>query len=67
MSEHKNSLGQPIGVPLPDWTPVSLPPRSPIVGQWCRLEPLDANAHAEGLFKAFSANESGHNWTYLPY
>jgi RimJ/RimL family protein N-acetyltransferase len=67
MSEYKNSLGQPVGAPLPNWAPVPLPPRTPMTGEWCRLEPLNAEAHAEGLFKAFSADTSGHNWTYLPF
>lgn len=36
-------------------------------GRFCRLEPLDARAHAEELFAANSADQAGRMWTYLPY
>ncbi len=42
MSEQrKNEFGQPIGAPLPNWSPRPLPPRTPIEGRFCRVEPLD--------------------------
>jgi RimJ/RimL family protein N-acetyltransferase len=62
-----NDLGQPIGFPLPDWAPPASPPREPMEGQFCRLEPLDVDRHAEDLFAATAANEGGRNWTYLSY
>jgi RimJ/RimL family protein N-acetyltransferase len=34
---------------------------------WRRLEPLDADRHAETLFAAFSADADGRSWTYLAY
>ena len=61
-----NELGQPIGEPLPHWRPRPLPPRQPMEGTWCRLEPLDPDRHAESLFEAKSQDASGRNWTYLP-
>ncbi len=63
---HVNSLGQPIGAPLPGWRPPSLPPRLPLDGRFCRLEPLDPERHAAELFAADRLDADGRNWTYLP-
>ncbi|WP_438027800.1 GNAT family N-acetyltransferase [Sorangium sp. So ce233] len=65
--KHVNSLGQPIGHPLPDWTPRRLPPREPLVGRTCRVEPLDPERHAADLHAANQKDAEGRNWTYLPY
>jgi RimJ/RimL family protein N-acetyltransferase len=65
--EHRNALGQPVGRPLPDWTSRPRPPRTPMLGRWCRLEPLDAKTHAAALHAAYAADADGRNWTYLPY
>jgi len=62
----KNALGQPIGASVPDWTPRPRPPRTPMIGRYCRLEPLDVERHAAQLFAANSADKAGANWTYLP-
>lgn len=64
-SPRLNELGQPIGDPLPNWQPPPVPDRSPITGQWCRLEPLDADRHASALFEANALDTEGRNWTYL--
>ena len=40
MDHAVNEFGQPIGFPLPDWRPPPHPPREPMVGRYCRLEPL---------------------------
>ncbi len=64
---HRNPLGQPIGPPLPDWTPRQRPPRTPLEGRLCRLEPLDAATHAQALHEEYAADPEGRNWTYLPY
>lgn len=58
---------RPIGAPLPDWTPRARPARAPMVGRFCRLEPLEAARHAAGLFDAYAEDASGVGWTYLPY
>jgi hypothetical protein len=65
MTTYCNDLGQPIGFPLPGWTPPPAPPREPIVGRLCRLEPLDPDRHAERLFAAFAQDQEGRSWTYL--
>lgn len=36
-------------------------------GRLCRLEPLEANRHAEALHDAYAADREGRIWTYLPY
>ena len=65
--QRKNEFGQPIGAPLPNWSPRRLPPRIPIGGRFCRVEPLEPARHAGDLFAANSDDAEGRNWTYLPY
>ena len=60
-----NQLGQPIGALLPDWTPRPLPPRTPMVGRFCRVEPLQVEQHSAELFAANSLDTEGRMWTYL--
>ncbi|MDA0352872.1 MAG: GNAT family protein [Chloroflexi bacterium] len=67
MSGHSNDLGQPIGFPVPEWEPCLSPSREAIDGRYCRLEPIDAEQHAEPLFAADNLDETGSRWTYLPY
>ncbi len=67
MSQHLNAHGQPVGAPIPDWQPRPRPPRTPMVGRFCRVEPLDIARHAAELFDANSDDASGANWTYLAY
>lgn len=62
----KNAYGQTIGAPVAGWTQRSSPPRTPVEGRFCRLEPLDAGRHADDLFDAFAAAPDGRDWTYLP-
>jgi RimJ/RimL family protein N-acetyltransferase len=64
---HVNHLGQPIGPPLPGWTPRPRPPYTEMRGRICRLEPLDAERHARALHEAYAEDADGRNWTYLPY
>lgn len=62
-----NSFGQPIGFPVPNWKAPPLPPRAAQEGRLCRLEPLDADAHAADLHAANALDSNGANWTYLAY
>jgi RimJ/RimL family protein N-acetyltransferase len=62
-----NHLGQPVGDPLPGWRPPAPPPREPLVGRLCRLEPLDPDRHAEALHAADALDPEGRSFTYLPY
>jgi RimJ/RimL family protein N-acetyltransferase len=56
---------QPIGAPVPGWSVRPGPPRTPLQGRFCRLEPLDPARHCEDLFAANSLDAKGRNWTYL--
>ena len=60
-----NPYEQPIGMPLPDWSARPLPPHTPLLGRYCRLEPLDPARHADALFEAFRHAQDGRDWTYL--
>lgn len=65
MTQHFNPLGQPVGFPLPDWTPPPRPPRQSLAGQYCRVEPLDITRHAADLHTANRLDPSGRAFTYL--
>src|SRR5436190_7111548 len=67
MEPTRNDLGQPIGFPLSRWTAPPVPPREPLEGRLCRLEPLDPDRHAADLFAANAADAEGRGWTYLAY
>ncbi len=67
MTEHTNDLGQPIGFPLPDWQPTSPPPRAPMEGRTCRVEPIDPERHAADLHEANMSDSENRIWTYLGY
>lgn len=67
MQHRVNSLGQPIGAPVPHWKPVAPPPRTPIEGRYCRIEPIDPERHAAQLFEAISDDQDGRTWTYMGY
>lgn len=60
-----NEYGQPIGPELPGWSARSHPPRTPIQGRLCRVEPLDPARHADDLVSAFQQAADGRAWTYL--
>jgi RimJ/RimL family protein N-acetyltransferase len=66
MAPPVNHLSQPVGSPLPDWTPRPFPPRAPLHGRTCHVVPLDLS-HATVLFEAHALDREGRNWTYLPY
>src|SRR3954468_18348396 len=61
-----NALGQSIGRAVEGWAPPQRPPREPLLGRYCRVEPLDVARHAAELHAANRADPTGRNWTYLP-
>ena len=67
MAEYFNELGQPIGFPLPHWTARPRPPRTPMIGRYCSVEPVDPARHAADLYATYRLDEDGRNWTYLPH
>ncbi|RAU22274.1 GNAT family N-acetyltransferase [Paramagnetospirillum kuznetsovii] len=67
MSDLTNRFGQPVGVPIPDWTTRPKPGRTTVQGQFCRLEPLDLARHTSQLYNAMVEDREGQTWTYLYY
>ena len=67
MEPDRNPLGQPIGFALPDWAPPPRPPREPMTGRFCRVEPLDPTRHGAELHEANLQDAEARMWTYLPY
>ena len=65
MIANVNDAGQPVGCPVTGWTTRPRPPRTPMAGRYCRVEPLDVARHAGDLFEANAEDETGRNWTYL--
>ncbi|MBX6321643.1 MAG: GNAT family N-acetyltransferase [Rhodospirillaceae bacterium] len=65
MSEHRNALGQPVGFPVPGWSPRPRPPRTAMTGRLVRVEPLDPERHAADLHAANAADRDGAMWTHM--
>ena len=65
MIARENEYQQPIGPPVTGWTERARPPRTPLTGRYCRLEPVDVERHAADLHQAFSEAADGRDWTYL--
>lgn len=53
-----------VGPPITGWTARPAPPRTPMEGRYCRIEPLTEARHAEALYAAFHGAQA--NWIYLP-
>jgi len=52
---------------VPGWSPRPRPdPGLVLEGRTCRLEPLDADAHAAALHAAYAAAPDDALWTYMP-
>ncbi len=56
---------QSIGFAVDGWTPRPFPPRTPMTGRLCRVEPLDIERHATQLHEANLDDTERLNWTYL--
>ena len=63
--QNKNKLGQPIGASIIGWTNALPPPKSEMIGQYCKIVPLNVDAHAQALFAAFAKDTENKNWTYM--
>jgi RimJ/RimL family protein N-acetyltransferase len=61
-----NDFDQPIGLPVPGWTPPPAPPRKPMIGRLVRLEPMHPGRHADALDAANRLAPDDRSWTYLP-
>ncbi|MFC0227178.1 GNAT family N-acetyltransferase [Serratia aquatilis] len=60
-----NQYGQPVGEPLPHWSPRARPDGATLNGRFCRLQALDAERDFSALFDAFQLAPDGRDWTYL--
>lgn len=60
-----NLYGQTVGDVVPDWNGAAVLPRETLIGQYCRLVPLDADSHAADLFDAYAQAPDDHDWTWL--
>lgn len=56
---------RPVGFAVPDWIVPPQPTGEVLDGQYVRLEPLDAEAHAALLYRAYQADDWV--WDYIPY
>ena len=56
-----------MGFPLDDWQPRQAPRRTPMVGNYCRVEPIDPARHAKDLHVANLADTQQRLWTYMGY
>lgn len=59
-----NQYGQTVNDLVPDWKCAQVLTRTPLTGQYCRLEPLDAGRHAADLFEAYALGDDS-DWTWL--
>ena len=62
-----NEFDQPVGEIVENWHSPQHPKRENIEGNYCRLEPLDADRHAQSLYDSNALELDGKSWTYLPY
>lgn len=60
-----NEFDQPIGADVAGWKGAEYPPRKPMEGRLCRVEPLDSKAHLDDLYDAYSDDREGILWTYM--
>ena len=48
------------------FTKAKYPSKKKLIGKYCFLEPVNANRHAKDLYKNFSLDKKGIDWTYMP-
>ncbi|MBJ9514426.1 GNAT family N-acetyltransferase [Citrobacter freundii] len=60
-----NLYGQTVGDVVPDWNGAAVLPRETLIGQYCRLVPLDADSHAADLFDAYAQAPDDRDWIWL--
>jgi RimJ/RimL family protein N-acetyltransferase len=58
-----NEHGQPIGEPVPDWSPRLAPAHTTLTGRYVELQPVAAD-HAPALFAALASPGDDASWTY---
>jgi RimJ/RimL family protein N-acetyltransferase len=63
----RDERGQPVGWPVEGWSPRPRPPRTPMIGRFATVEPLDPDRDAAELFDANSEDRGGRLWTYYNF
>ncbi len=61
----QNEYNQPIGARVDNWKPRAAISRSPLVGRFCRVEPMDPDRHANDLHEAYKLASDERDWTYM--
>ncbi|MBO9472747.1 GNAT family N-acetyltransferase [Shimia sp. R10_1] len=56
---------RPVGFAVPDWQAPPYPDGAVLEGRYVRLEPLNAEAHAALLYRAYQSDDWV--WDYMPY
>lgn len=59
------TLSFSVGEPVPDWHGCPQPVGVVLLGNDCRLEPIDPARHADALFEAYSLAADDRDWLYL--
>ena len=67
LAQEMTELGEPIGFAVDGWRAPDPPSAQPMVGDYCRVEKLDAERHAGDLHQANSQDRQNRIWTYLGY
>jgi len=65
VADRVNRFGDPVGFEMHDWNARLRQPRTPMVGLYGRVDPLDPDRHAAELHAANRADLNHRNWTYL--
>ena len=67
ISSVPNKFGEPVGLPVENVVRPGLPDEAvTLTGQYCYLEALDADKHAQDLFDVYALDTEGRLWTYMP-
>jgi RimJ/RimL family protein N-acetyltransferase len=55
-----------VSADLTHWTPPPFPAREPLVGRWCRLEPISADRHAPEIWPRMRGHDQLFDWLFWP-
>lgn len=66
MKTNTNELGQSIGYSVVDYASPPLPDFAKLEGSAVFVEPISLE-HLSSLYRSFSLDSKGVNWTYMPY
>lgn len=65
LDDSRATVSQPVGPAVPGWTPRPHPEPRSFEGRYCRLEPIDVEAHSEALYAVLCDPANNALWTYL--